>query len=212
MTGNEIILLLPDPPPAAFACAVEVLKELSEGRINEADLRFGGTALALLWNHRQSTDLDIVIDHGVFDRIFPSNDLQAANSRLKEIRDRLINQTVAITVPSVGWHNVSFRSGGIPVSFARSRLSNRRHDDIVLPFHSAHSAIHLVPPSFILQGKIQSRLIESQSPVDRDGYDIAYAMKYHKDCFTKAIECVFTGSFLIWHQPWSELQGSGDQF
>ncbi|MCY4152336.1 MAG: nucleotidyl transferase AbiEii/AbiGii toxin family protein [Aestuariivita sp.] len=141
MIRNDNVLLLPDPLQEAFACAVEVFKQLSEGRIKEADLRFGGgTALALIWNHRQSTDLDFAIDHGVFDRLFPNNDLQASTARLTAIRDRQTNHTVAITAPSVG----------IPVSFARSRLSDRRHEDIVLPFHIAHSAIHLVHPSFIL--------------------------------------------------------------
>ena len=43
---------------------------------------------------------------------------------------------------------------------------------------------------------IEGRLIESQSPVDRDGYDIAYALKYHPDIFQQATEGTHRGAFL----------------
>jgi len=197
VTGKEDILSLPDHLQEAFEYAVKVLMELSRGRIKESDLRFGGgTALALLWNHRHSTDLDFAIDQGAFDSTFPKNDMRALNAALKDFRDKKTNHAVPITAPNVGWRNVSFRSGGVPVSLVRSRLSDRRREDILLPCHIANSSIHIVNPSFILQGKIEGRLIENQSPVDRDGYDIAYAMKYHREIFENAIKETHKGAFL----------------
>jgi len=82
VTGKEDILSLPDHLQEAFEYAVKVLMELSRGRIKESDLRFGGgTALALLWNHRHSTDLDFAIDQGAFDSTFPKNVINGPSGR-----------------------------------------------------------------------------------------------------------------------------------
>ncbi|MCY4006493.1 MAG: nucleotidyl transferase AbiEii/AbiGii toxin family protein [Rhodobacteraceae bacterium] len=160
-----------------------------------SDIRFGGgTALALQWAHRHSTDLDFAVDQAMFDRAFPVQECQQIKQSFDQQRDSHLDHA-PLTAFTLNWRGMGYRIQGVPVSLVRSRLAQRSTTDILSPYVVGMSAIHLVEPAVILNVKIEGRLIDANSPADRDGYDIAYALKYHPDIFHQAMKGVHFGIF-----------------
>ena len=75
------------PPPLGDSLA-SLLKAV-DGAIEERELRLGGgTALAVLWKHRFSTDIDLACDPQVFERAFSPEGRAALRERLRQRREK----------------------------------------------------------------------------------------------------------------------------
>ena len=178
-----------------FERAIQLFCEISQNQLMPSDIRFGGgTALALQWAHRHSTDLDFAVDQDVFDRAFPIQERQQIKQVFDQQRDSPLNP-IPLTALTLNWRMMGCRIQGIPVSLVRSRLSQRATPDILSRYVVGQSAIHLVESAVILKGKIEGRLMNAHSPVDRDGYDLAYALKYHPTIFYEALKNIPSGIF-----------------
>ena len=157
-------------PPLShlFRDAMEVLSAF----VREKDMRLaGGTALAARWDHRHSTDIDLVCDR----ETFPQN-------RIREIRDRLLAMRLRgheITGIAARHGFVGWKTPHGPVSFVPSRLENfpRLTDDIRVD----GTNVRLASVEAILYGKLSGRLVGRGRAATRDGYDLAAALLIEPD-------------------------------
>ena len=157
-------------PPLShlFREAMEVLGAF----VREKDVRLaGGTALAARWNHRHSTDIDLVCDR----EAFPQNRIQEIRDHLRAMRRRGQEITgIAARHGFVGW-----KTPHGPVSFVPSRLENfpRLADDIRVD----GTNVRLASVEAILYGKLSGRLVGRGRAATRDGYDLAAALLIEPD-------------------------------
>ena len=157
-------------PPLShlFREAMEVLGAF----VREKDVRLaGGTALAARWNHRHSTDIDLVCDR----EKFPQNRIREIRDHLRAMRRHGQKITgIAVRHGFVGW-----KTPHGPVSFVASRLEDfpRLTDDIRVD----GTNVRLASVEAILYGKLSGRLVGRGRAATRDGYDLAAALLIEPD-------------------------------
>ncbi|MCY4265127.1 MAG: nucleotidyl transferase AbiEii/AbiGii toxin family protein [Gammaproteobacteria bacterium] len=134
----------------------------------------GGTALATLWKHRHSTDIDFAVNGNVFDEYRRDNNAYAIRDDLRNDR----SQGIALSQIAVTRHMIGFRYQGVPVSMVRSRLDglNAFSEKFV-----GCSGVRLAKTEAIFTGKCIGRILKKRKTEDRDGYDIAFALTNHPE-------------------------------
>ena len=159
------------PPPLGDSLA-SLLKAV-DGIIEERELRLGGgTALAALWKHRFSTDIDLVCDPHVFERAFSPEGRAALRERLRQRRENAPGSVSAIRLSFgiVGW-----KTPAGPVSIVPSRLPP--HPSPWSNMKVEGTDVRLATVEAILKGKIHGRLLAKGIATQRDGYDLTVALR-----------------------------------
>ncbi|MCY3941017.1 MAG: nucleotidyl transferase AbiEii/AbiGii toxin family protein [Gammaproteobacteria bacterium] len=159
------------PPPLGDSLA-SLLKAV-DGAIKEHELRLGGgTALAALWKHRFSTDIDLACDPQVFERAFSPEGRAALRERLRQSRENTPDSVLAIRLSFgiVGW-----KTPVGPVSIVPSRLP--AHPSPWSNLKVEGTDVRLATVEAILKGKIHGRLLAKGIATQRDGYDLAVALR-----------------------------------
>ncbi len=165
----------------ALDFATHTFDTFSENVVGRNTLRLGGgTALAALWNHRYSTDLDLVVNRDVYDEGMTYEHRRAMTTHLKMLRD----QGVPLTKIGFRPNMVYFRYQNVPVSLVPSRLHMQ---DTTPSDYQCANGVRLAKPEMILRGKLVGRLLTNKLVTDRDGYDVAYALTYHPDVVDSAL-------------------------
>lgn len=142
----------------------------------------GGTALAALWGHRHSTDIDLAANAQIFEERIERNfeeihrELQAERGRGKIKKLRITRNMLAWTLPSG------------PVALLRSRLSLDRFSPIT--HKEKNTNVPLAPVSAILYGKIHGRILSAGRLVQRDAYDLAVACLVDKGAVEETLELI----------------------
>lgn len=128
----------------------------------------GGTALAMRWGHRLSTDVDLAVDVAAFTRM---ND-----ERRPEIGEALESLKERGEITKFGYrrHIIEMHFPTGPVSLVGSALSGSEatSDEAEL-----HTGVKLVRTEEILLSKIIGRTLGRGSLLVRDGYDLASAIE-----------------------------------
>ena len=167
-------------PPLGDSLA-SLLKAL-DGIIEEREVRLGGgTALAALWKHRFSTDIDLACDPHVFERAFSPEGRAALRERLRQWRENAPGSVSAIRLSFgiVGW-----KTPAGPVSIVPSRLPP--HPSPWSNMKVEGTDVRLATVEAILKGKIHGRLLAKGIATQRDGYDLTVALR----CSPKAARSV----------------------
>lgn len=170
---------LPNGPDESLKQAVCLLSSW----IAPPDYRLGGgTALAALWGHRHSTDIDLAANAHIFEDRIERNfeeihrKLQAERGRGKIKKLRITRNMLAWTLPSG------------PVALLRSRLSLDRFSPIT--HKEKNTSVPLAPVSAILYGKIHGRILSAGRLVQRDAYDLAVACLVDKGAVEEMLELI----------------------
>ena len=170
---------VPKGPDESLKQAVRLLSSW----IAPPDYRLGGgTALAALWEHRYSTDIDLAANAHVFEDRIERNfeeihrELQAERGRGKIKKLRITRNMLAWTLPSG------------PVSLLRSQLSLARFSPIT--HKEKNTNVPLAPVSAILYGKIHGRILSAGRLVQRDAYDLAVACLVDKGAVEETLDLI----------------------
>lgn len=170
---------VPNGPDESLQQAVRFLSSW----IAPPDYRLGGgTALAALWGHRHSTDIDLAANAHIFEDRIERNfeeirrELQAERGGGKIKRLRITRNMLAWTLPSG------------PVSLLRSRLSLARFSPIT--HKEKNTNVPLAPVSAILYGKIHGRILSAGRLVQRDAYDLAVACLVDKGAVEETLALI----------------------
>ncbi len=167
----------------AFRYAVHMIELATEGRMKASDLRLGGgTALATLWQHRLSTDLDFVANRDVFRQSYGSEARVRMRDVLRRERDAGKAPVTGITAT---FNMFGFRHDGVPVSIVGSSLGDIA--DVFSNYVIENSGVRLAKPEAVIQGKTVGRLLKRNNPTDRDGYDIGVALTHYPSVFQGSI-------------------------
>ena len=128
----------------------------------------GGTALAMRWNHRLSTDVNLAVDIAAFTRM---ND-----ERQPEISKALASLKESGEITKFGYRRhiieIHFPTG--PVSLVGSALSGSEATSDEAEFHTG---VKLVRTDEILLSRVVGRTLGRGSLLVRDGYDLASAIE-----------------------------------
>ena len=153
---------LPAGPAEVFARAQPILAEL----LGAGCFRLGGgTALAALWVHRHSTDVDLFADHAAYAEFIGS---QSGVRLLSEgLRDALQPDEMEIRRGAL---RVLCSSGELSIFTTPSPLPSLAAADRV-----AGTQVELERPATILARKLHGRMLTNGSIVLRDLYDLAAA-------------------------------------
>lgn len=170
---------VPNGPDESLKQAVRFLSSW----IAPPDYRLGGgTALAALWGHRHSTDIDLAANAHIFeDRI--ERNFEAIHQELQAERGRGKIKKLRITRNMLAW---TLPSG--PVALLRSRLSLDRFSPIT--HKEKNTNVPLAPVSAILYGKIYGRILSAGRLVQRDAYDLAVACLVDKGAVEETLELI----------------------
>lgn len=184
----ETVDLHPELMPA-FRYAVHMIELATEGAMKASDLGLGGdTALAALWQHRLSTDLDFVANRDVFRQSYGIE----ARVRMRDLLRRESDlERVPVTGITATFNMLGFRYDGVPISFVGSSLGDTA--DAFSNYVIENSGVRLAKPEAILQGKAVGRLLKRINPTDRDGYDIAVALHHYPSVFQGSVAELDTG-------------------
>ena len=133
----------------------------------------GGTALAMRWGHRHSTDIDYAINADLA-RDF----INRARSDLRQELGRMaaegvIKRSFRVGAQSATWTYAD--SGAVSVSAARSPLETDGMD------READTGTPMAPVDGILRGKLVGRVIHGGKLLARDGYDLCCMFRYAPD-------------------------------
>ena len=140
-----------------------------------------GTALAARWHHRQSVDIDLFTSDANYRRIKPALDRRAekwkADATFSEVRIH----------PSVVHCHLS---DGLEFSIAGS-------DDVTLrPLSNEREAVtgvRLQSTAEIIARKIRARMINRESYVVRDAYDVVCCLEFDPQALNEALGALTRG-------------------
>lgn len=168
---------------APLGHSLNVALEAIGGAIQEHELRLGGgSALAALWDHRFSTDVDLVCSREVFDRALDREGRLLLRDYLCLKRSRGEGISAIRVAPGiVGWKTATG-----PVSIVPSHLP-----DSLKPWsdHTVEgTAVRLASVESVLRGKLMGRLLTMNVATDRDGYDFAVALLNAPDVARGVVE------------------------
>ena len=156
--------VLPAGPDAVFARAHPMLTELlGEG----AFALGGGTALAAVWQHRHSTDVDLFADGSTYDeRVRAAGGPDRVAARLRQaLRPRRLDVQSGFLTASFTDGDLSLMTAPLPLRLAPPPVTDR----------VAGTLVALERPATILARKLHGRMIANGVLVLRDLYDIATA-------------------------------------
>ena len=171
-------LTLPDQQAALLRHALQCLNGIAA----PGDCVLGGgTALAARWHHRLSVDIDLFTSDANYKRIKPALDHRAeqwkADAAFSEVR---IHPTV------IHCH----LSDGLEFSVAGS-------DDVTLrPLskeREAATGVRLQSTGEIIARKIQARMINRESYVVRDAYDVVCCLEFDPQALNEALGALTQG-------------------
>lgn len=170
---------LPNGPDESLQQAVRFLSSW----IAPPDYRLGGgTALAALWSHRHSTDIDLAANADVFeDRV--GSHFEAIHQALQAERARGTIKRLRVTRNMLAW---TLPSG--PVALLRSRLSLEEFSPMT--HKEENTDVPLAPVSAILYGKIHGRILSTGRLVQRDAYDLAVACLVDKGAVEETLALI----------------------
>ena len=153
---------LPEGPAEVFARAQPILTEL----LGAGCFRLGGgTALAALWVHRHSTDVDLFADHAAYTEFIGS---QSGVRLLSEgLRDALQPDEMEVRRGAL---RILCSGGELSIITTPSPLPSLAPTDRV-----AGTQVELERPATILARKLLGRMLTNGSIVLRDLYDLAAA-------------------------------------
>ena len=128
----------------------------------------GGTALAMRWAHRLSTDVDLAMDVAAF--------IKMNDERQPEISKALASLKERGEITKFGYrrHIIEMHFPTGPVSLVGSALSGAEATSDQAEFHTG---VKLVKTEEILLSKIIGRTLGRGSLLVRDGYDLASAIE-----------------------------------
>ena len=153
---------LPEGPASVFAGAHPILAEL----LGEASFRVGGgTALAAVWAHRHSTDVDLFADHSAYAGLVASE--SSRQSLSDGLREALQPDEIEIRR---GTLKLACPAGELSIITTPSPLPPLAATDRV-----AGTNTELERPATILARKLHGRMLTNGVLVLRDLYDLAAA-------------------------------------
>ena len=175
-TGARITL--PDRQAALLRHALQYL----DGIVGPDDCALGGgTALAARWHHRLSVDIDLFTSDATYRRIKPALDRRAEQWKVHAAFDE-----VRIHPSVVHCH----LSDGLEFSIAGS-------DDVTLrPLSNeleAVTGVRLQSTAEIITRKIRARMINRESYVVRDAYDVVCCSEFDPQGLKEAMEALTRG-------------------
>lgn len=157
--------------PAPLDRSLDSILEVLAGNPPARELRLGGgTALATIWAHRFSTDIDLVCSNQVYRAAMPSGRRKEIVERLRQRRnegERISGITSATNL--LGWKTATGA-----VSLVPSRLGDFPKlwgEDVI-----KNTGVRLASVEAILHGKLLGRLVGAQRATARDGYDFAVGL------------------------------------
>lgn len=172
-------LRLPEGPAELFEAVCETIGHHLGGE--DRMLLGGGTALAMRWAHRHSTDVDLFTSREAFGRLFANRESFEA-----EIRRRT-DQAVNIHVQDEFARILLGDDGEVSLSSTRPRTPDPRSDDLV---HGTE--VSLETNAEIIAKKVRYRMLRNATLVPRDLYDIAVSPRYDSGAFEKAVANIDT--------------------
>ena len=130
----------------------------------------GGTALAMRWRHRHSTDVDYAMNadlaRSFIDRA--RSDLRRELGRMAAEGD--IKRSFRVGAQSATWTYAD--SGPVSLSAARAPLETDSMD------WETDTGTPIAPVEGILRGKLVGRVIQGGKLLARDGYDLCCMFRY----------------------------------
>lgn len=163
-------------PGESLARAAALIRETVPDALDSLRLG-GGTALAAMWAHRLSTDIDLVCDAARFEILRADNSpLLTALRRLHEEgripRPRFAGRMIGWEYPDTG--EVGIVPGAVP------------SEELLSEAKDAATGVPLVAPRRILHAKLAGRVAGGRRLLARDGYDLACAHQYDADAIAWA--------------------------
>ena len=178
-----------------LAASLRKVLDMLAGLIGERELRLGGgSALATLWDHRFSTDVDLVCGRDRWEAAFTRANRLRLRDQLRAARAAGAGfSAIRVSAGIVGWNTTTG-----PVSIVPSRLPDSpdlwsdhtiRGTEVRLAFFRAILPRNPSTQSFraILRGKLGGRLVGGRVAVARDRYDLAVALLETPDIAWSAI-------------------------
>ena len=162
------MVVVAGPPGRSLARAAALIRETAPEALDTLRLG-GGTALAAMWGHRLSTDIELVCDPPTFESLRAEDSpLLTALRRLHEDgripRPRFAGGLIGWEYPDTG------EVGIVPGTVPREELLSGPAD--------AATGVPLVAPRRILHAKLAGRVAAGRRLLARDGYDLACAYQY----------------------------------
>ena len=138
----------------------------------------GGTALAMRWQHRVSTDIDYAMDRDML-RAFMDRGHQDLTQDLREMKGAGEIKSYRMGWRSCAW---TYPDSG-PVSLSAS--DHQSFDDMDWE-EDTHVAV--APTPAILAGKLFGRVLDANRLVVRDGYDLCAAFRHEPEAATRLVQ------------------------
>ena len=138
----------------------------------------GGTALAMRWQHRVSTDIDYAMDRDML-RAFMDRVHQDLTQDLREMKGAGEIKSYRMGWRSCAW---TYPDSG-PVSLSAS--DHQSFDDMDWE-EDTHVAV--APTPAILAGKLFGRVLDANRLVVRDGYDLCAAFRHEPEAATRLVQ------------------------
>lgn len=158
----------------------DILARLDQhwGLTIESGLRLGGgTALAMYWHHRHSTDIDLSVLEGEFKKGW-DNGAQSLREYLNKQKQLGEIKWFRYSLGGIGWERP--KSGEVSLSLSRLERRNATHQE-------ATTGIPLAPIRDILRGKLLGRVLNQNRLLVRDAYDLCTAAEREPRIFKAVI-------------------------
>lgn len=138
----------------------------------------GGTALAMRWQHRLSTDIDLAMQGSLalafINRV---RDALGRDLRARKAADELRNFRV-------GWRTATWHyTDSGPVSLSASDYAQGEGMD-----WESDTGVAVAPTQDILRGKLFGRVLDGNRLLARDGYDLCAAFRHDLEAVRGLIE------------------------
>lgn len=190
MAGGELgrgnrpaVVAVAGLPGESLARAAKLIRETAPEALDTLRLG-GGTALAAMWSHRLSTDIDLVCDALAFETLRRDDSpLLTALRRLHE-EGRIPRPRFAGRL--IGWEYPDSGEVGIVPGAVSSKEQLSEEID-------AATSLPLVAPPRILHAKLAGRVAGGRRLLARDGYDLACAYWYDPSAIAWATERLAEG-------------------
>ena len=166
---------LPGGPRELFEATLPTLARY----LGEDNIRLGGgTALAMRWHHRHSTDVDLFVDPAVYAPLY-----RAPDDFLEQIECGPLEVDLLGVYPS--WCQLRFVEGEVSMMTHPSLTHDPRSADTV-----RGTRVALETSAEILAKKLGPRMIGSEVYVPRDVYDLACARTYDPEALHTAFRSI----------------------
>lgn len=172
-------LRLPKGPAELFEAVRETIAHHLGGE--DQMLLGGGTALAMRWAHRHSTDVDLFTSRKAFGRLF------ANRESFEAAIHRRTDQAVNIHVQDDFARILLGDDGEISLFTTRPLTPDPRSDDLV-----DGTGVSLETNAEIIAKKVRYRMLRNATLVPRDLYDIAVSPRYDSGAFEEAVANIDT--------------------